>query len=299
MLISRAPILRSSGITSLLGGVVAIVLASAQSQPVDAQPVVNLTAGTLVANEGTGCSAARLRGPYVFTANAFRSFQGPQLTYSAFSPVAVLGKYVFDGAGTVSRSVTVSFAGLPSFPVTDSGVYVVNADCSGSVNFPANSEMLNFNIVNSHSVVISTTTPGEVGAGTLEKQLIQHCDLASLRGHYIFTIIGTTAGTFENPVQNPPLLTDAFFPGAVIGSWNVDGVGAISRSMSVNFGGFAFPYADVGSYQVNADCSASAFFPNDQETFDMIFIDSNRVAYQVGPTGRVAVGPLVKQNLEE
>src|SRR5262245_2307202 len=55
------------------------------------------------------CSTSGVEGPYVFSVvPAFRSFQGPQGSISAFAPVALLGRYVFNGQGSVSRSLSVS-----------------------------------------------------------------------------------------------------------------------------------------------------------------------------------------------
>lgn len=247
-----------------------------------------------------GCSAARLQGPYVFSANAFRSFQGPQVSISGLSPVALLGLYVFDGAGNVSRSLSVSFAGAPSFPVGDAGTYVVNADCNGSVSFPQNGETLSFSILNSRTVAIATTTFGEVGVATLQKQVIKQCSLASLRGPYIFTSSGSV--TFQPPAQfpNPPLMEDAFVPVSALGTLRFNGEGVVTRSMSsVDFGGFVFPYFDTGSYSVQADCTASVFFPSDQESFSMIFVDSKTVLLQVQTAGAVSEGSLVKQETDD
>jgi hypothetical protein len=247
-----------------------------------------------------GCSVSRLRGAYVFSAAAFRTFQpAPEFSIGAFSPVSLIGLYTFDGKGQVSRSLTVSVAGGNAFPVVDSGTYQINADCSGSVSFPAQSETLSFNVVNSRSIAITTTTPGEAGGLQLLKQEIKDCSAESLRGAYIYRGDGLSAG--QDPFQNPPLLIDGFFPVSFVGSWIFDGHGGISRSLPVaNFGGFNFgPYADTGTYQVNADCTASAYFPNDVESFDLIFIDSKTVVFEVVTAGRMGVGTIVKQELED
>src|SRR5215469_7705705 len=110
------------------------------------------------------CSTSGVEGPYVFSVvPAFNSFQGPQGSISAFAPVALLGRYVFNGQGSVSRSLSVSLAGGQPFAVQDSGTYIVSPDCTGSVSFPDVGETLSFVIVSARTIAIGTTTLGEVG----------------------------------------------------------------------------------------------------------------------------------------
>jgi hypothetical protein len=237
------------------------------------------------------CSVAGLRGIYVASVNGFTTNQPPpQFTVSAFAPVMLLGTFTFDGAGSVSRSVTVNVAGLP-FPIADTGTYLVSSDCSGSIAFPTHSDTLNFNIVDSDSIAIVATTPGESGAGTLTKQDIEDCSAGSFHGIYVFNQNGL--GTF----QNPPQLIDGFFPVSVVGTWTFDGKGGVTRSLSLVFGGFPNPYSDVGSYQVNSDCTVSAYFPSDDEPFKLIAVDARRLIEGVVTVGRMGAGILVKQRL--
>jgi hypothetical protein len=247
----------------------------------------------------THCSVSSVRGTYVFRAAAFRTFQPtPQFSISAFSPVSLIGRYTFDGGGKVLRSLTVSFAGGIPFPVADSGTYQLNPNCSGSVSFPAQSETLSFNVIGSRSIVIVTTTPGESGVAALDKQEIEDCSAQDLRGAFIFKEDALGAG--QDPFLNPPLLIGGFFPVSVAGTWTFDGKGGVSRDLPVvSFGGFNFgPYSDAGTYQVSSDCSASAYFPSDQEPFELNFIDSKTIAFEVLGPGREGVGTLVKQDID-
>jgi hypothetical protein len=249
------------------------------------------------------CSSSGVEGPYVFSVvPAFNSFQGPQGSISAFSPVALLGRYVFNGQGSVSRSLSVSLAGEPPFTVQDSGTYAVTPDCTGSVSFPDAGETLSFVVVSTRTIAIGTTTPGEVGAGSLQKQELKRCTLDSLRGNYVYTANGNFA-TFAAPSvpPNPPLLMDAFFPVSVVGLLTFDGRGGVKRNFqSVNFGGSSFPYADTGTYTVSGDCTGSIFFQSDQESFSLRLVNSRTVLSQIvmAPLPGVAVATIVKQDLD-
>jgi hypothetical protein len=254
---------------------------------------------TPASDDGGRCTVSSLRGAYVFSASAFRTFQpAPQFAIGAFFPVVLIGVYTFDGAGTVARSLIVGAAGGQPFPVADSGTYQLNPNCSGSVAFPAQSETLSFNVVDSRSIVIVTSTPGESGVATLDKQEIEDCSTQDLRGTFIYKGLNGLLAV-QDPSQSPPLLIDGFAPVAVGGSWTFDGKGGVSRELPViSFGGFNFgPYSDAGTYQVNSDCTASAYFPNDTEPFQMIFVNSRTIAFEVAIAGRVGIGTLVKQRL--
>ena len=80
------------------------------------------------AAEENGCGTQTLRGSYIYSAAGFLAAspgQGP------FTPIAEAGVYVFDGAGNLSTTNTLSFGGV-IIPRTADGSYSVNADCTGS-----------------------------------------------------------------------------------------------------------------------------------------------------------------------
>ena len=240
-----------------------------------------------------GCSLSRLRGAYVLSINGFRTSQTPPLfTLSAYSPETLIGILTFDGQGNVSRSLTVSLAGNPPSAVADSGSYQVGANCSGSATFAANSETWSLNIVDSTSIAIITMNPGELGAGTLVKQEIEDCSTTDLRGIYIYS--GNGLGTF----QGPPQFADGFFPVSVVGSWTFDGKGGVSRDLSLNFAGLPVPYVDAGSYQLHSNCTASVYFPGDDEPFTLILVNTRQAVALPGAgagAGRTGAGSLLKQ----
>jgi hypothetical protein len=247
------------------------------------------------------CSTSGVEGPYAYSeATAFNSFQGPQGSISAFAPVALLGRYVFDGQGSVSRSLSVSLSGGPAFTVQDSGTYVVSPDCSGSVSFPDLGESLSFVIVSAHAIAIGTTTPGQVGVGALQKQERRQCTLDSLRGNYVYNANGSFfTNATPNVPPNPPLLMDAFLPVSAVGLLSFDGHGGVKRNFpSVNFGGFSFPYADAGTYTVSEDCTGLIFFQSDQESFSLVLVNSQTVLALVELPGAVGLATIVRQDID-
>src|ERR1041385_8150768 len=71
------------------------------------------------------CSNASLRGGYGFHASA--------TDVPAVTPRALIGVYTFDGRGSWTATLTVNIDGsVVQFP--DSGSYVVNADCTGTLS---------------------------------------------------------------------------------------------------------------------------------------------------------------------
>jgi hypothetical protein len=272
-------------------GVAVVALASS---PIPGTPLIRSALADT--DEGsTACTVASLRGGYVVSLNGFVTLNGqgdtsPNGTVSEFTPVMEIGTFAFDGAGKVSRAVTVSVGGIP-FPVNDIGTYVTNADCSGSIALSANSDTFNFNVVDEDSIAIVPMKLGQSGAGTLTRQRIRDCSAETFRGTYVFSVNGLGTGL---PVPPPPP-TDGFFPVSVIGTWDFDGKGGVTRSLSLSFDGYPFPYADTGTYQVNSNCTLSAYFSSDTEAFQIIAIDANRLVEGVVTAGRVGAGTLVRQ----
>ena len=84
--------------------------------------------GDAVANgpHGAVCSNASLNGSYGFYRTGSTSV----------GPLAALGSLTFDGAGTVSGSQSISRNGAFQFDVPVTGLYIVNADCTGKFLAP-------------------------------------------------------------------------------------------------------------------------------------------------------------------
>jgi hypothetical protein len=229
-----------------------------------------------------GCSPAALHGTYVYSFDGQgTSAPAPQFSESEFFPVSVLGTFTFGGNGIVHRAVTVNREALPPFPVSGPGSYQVASDCSGTIEFPANSETFTIYIVDEHRIEITATTDRRLGAGVLLRQEIHHCSNESLSGTFVFTLNGVGASALFGIGNGPSDTLDAYFPAAVVGNWYADGLGGVMRSLMLNFGGSAFPYDDQGTYAIAADCTGLALFPNDDEPFKLIFVDSQTIVSMV------------------
>jgi len=83
-----------------------------------------------------GCNASTIKGAYGFAIGGLvsPSFNGNAQPIGEFFPLAAEGTFSFDGHGTSSRSATLSFGGQ-IFPLSDSGPYTVNSDCTVSATY--------------------------------------------------------------------------------------------------------------------------------------------------------------------
>ena len=103
--------------------------------------VVVTTTSTVYAQ----CSNATVNANYAFTDSGFeknlRSQKEPEI------PIAVVGVLRFDGAGNASLNFTIAFDGGITEGLTDTGTYIVNSDCTGSISFTAGDIPINFNMV--------------------------------------------------------------------------------------------------------------------------------------------------------
>jgi hypothetical protein len=246
-----------------------------------------------------GCSAEALRGTYVVSFNGQGTSAAPQFSASDFFPISVIGTFTFGGNGVVHRALTVSAAALPPFPVLGPGSYQVASDCSGTIEFPANSETFTIYIVDEHRIEITATTDGRVGAGVLLKQEIHNCSNESLAGTFVFTVNGFAASALFGVGNGRSNSLDAYFPAAIVGNWYADGSGRVTRSLMLNFGGSASPYDDHGTYEIAPDCTGSAFFSNDDEPFKLIFVDSKTIVLGVVSTdlpGRHGIATLRRRD---
>jgi hypothetical protein len=119
------------------------------------------------------CKVKTLDDSYAFTSDGYIAFGlAPPLQVGSFFPVAVVGTLKFQADGKVNRSVSINAGGLVG-PVVDQGTYVLNDDCTFTVNH-GNGEV--WNLVPSHGDerldVFIVSVPGAtgVGRGVLNKQ---------------------------------------------------------------------------------------------------------------------------------
>ena len=77
-----------------------------------------------------GCSNATLKGTFVHTASGFETAPS-----SMAGPIAGTGTDTFDGNGGVTSTATLSINGN-IVPLTATGTYRVNPDCTGTYTLP-------------------------------------------------------------------------------------------------------------------------------------------------------------------
>jgi hypothetical protein len=117
-----------------------------------------------------GCSASTIAGVYGFAIGglASSSFSGQPQQIGEFVPLGAAGTFSFDGHGTTSRSFTLSYGGA-IFPVTDSGPYTVNSDCTVSATYSDGT----WNMViigDGKEIKAMNASPGVVVQGVLTRQ---------------------------------------------------------------------------------------------------------------------------------
>ena len=96
------------------------------------------------------------------------SFSRQPQQIGEFVPLAAAGTFSFDGYGTTSRSFTLSYGGA-IFPVSDSGPYTVNSDCTVSATYSDGT----WNMViigDGKEIKAMNASPGVVVQGVLTRQ---------------------------------------------------------------------------------------------------------------------------------
>jgi hypothetical protein len=123
------------------------------------------------------CTTAILRGGYgAGTTGLINTSGNPNdIRIRTFVPFAEAVYFLFDGNGNLSGSSTADFGGFVS-PVTFTGTYTVNANCTGSLTVDAGAN----GIVHRDLVIVDagkevdfvSTDPGVVIAGYMKKQRV-------------------------------------------------------------------------------------------------------------------------------
>ncbi len=119
----------------------------------------------------SGCAITSLNATYGFAFEGYATSGPPTAAkIGAFFPVAAAGTISFQSNGNLNRSFSVSVGGA-IFPVSDSGSYTLNDDCTFTANLPAVGETWNFVPVSGGKQLnFFVNTPGRVGTGTLNEQ---------------------------------------------------------------------------------------------------------------------------------
>ena len=120
---------------------------------------------SMVLAEEDECTAATIRGVYMFHASGYNIVSGVPL------PKAIIETVVFDGLGNVTTpAVSVSINGtLLQPPQGNPGVYTVDADCTGTLTF-ADGPRFDLQITPSGKQIhMLQTNPNTVMQGTAQR----------------------------------------------------------------------------------------------------------------------------------
>lgn len=232
----------------------------------------------------SGCSAASLKGAYIYAQDGFL-VAGE--TASERIPFAQAGREVFNGDGTMSGFATANFNGETA-RLTYSGAYTVAADCTGAVTFTDGG-----GAVSHYDVFLEDggaefgfvqTDPGVVTAAFQRRRAVGGaCSLASLQGAYVYAGSGfEVAG--DGSSQRVPFAT--------AGREIYDGAGGISASDTTTTNGVAERSAYSATYTAAADCRGTWVPDDDPDNPYDLFLDPSgeEFAYVSTAPDRVAAG---------
>jgi hypothetical protein len=117
-----------------------------------------------------GCNSSTIKGAYGFAIGGLvsTSFNGQPQQIGDSAPLGAVGTFSFDGRAITSRSLTLSFGGAV-FPVSDSGPYTVNSDCTASATYSDGTWNM---VIIGHGKEIKAmnASPGAVVQGVLTHQ---------------------------------------------------------------------------------------------------------------------------------
>ena len=139
--------------------------------------VVTGSKASMLQAKPQACTTAILRGGYgAGTTGLINISNNPNdIKIKTFVPFAEAVYFLFDGDGNVSGTSTADFGGFVS-PVTFTGTYTVNANCTGNLTVDAGAS----GIVHRDLVIVDagkevefvSTDPGVVIAGYMKKQRV-------------------------------------------------------------------------------------------------------------------------------
>jgi len=117
----------------------------------------------------TGCTMASITGNFGFSVTGWNNIGGTNV------PVALVGKLIYSGTGTLSGTITNVQNGVVSLPSGLSGTYTINADCTGAslITPEGNSTTAHFNMIVSGQgsmIYFIQTDNGNTVTGTANRQ---------------------------------------------------------------------------------------------------------------------------------
>lgn len=212
-----------------------------------------------------GCTNASLRGDFAYTAHG-TTLATLGLPAPLTGPFVSSGSAMFDGAGHFSLTADLSFNGIVQGPITVTGTYSVNSDCSYTSQASNGATFRAVITSDGRELLILQTNTGTVITGTairrdhgfsleeLERARPLQCDNAGVAGSYGFLADGFAGA--------PTLPGAPFAPLAGVGTVTLreDGSFMMVAQRSVNGMLDPQPLPLTGKYSVFPDCSAKLTF---------------------------------------
>lgn len=190
-------------------------------------------AGSAVAPAGQACSSASLTGTYGSQRNGQTA---PGANFTA------VGLITFDGHGNSVAKQSTSLNGAFSSVASQSGNYLVSADCSGTEPDQAGTVISKFVVVHGGDEVLGLST---VLGSTLTyhyERISTNCANAALNGTYGFQRNGQAG---------------VGIPLVAIGIITFDGHGNSTAHQTTDRNGTLNVVDQVGTYSINPDCTGT------------------------------------------
>lgn len=119
------------------------------------------------------------------------------------------------------------------------------------------------------------------------------CGPSRVAGPYGFAVNG-----LFSPAATPQPIGN-FIPLAAAGTLSFDGRSNVARSLTVSFGGAVSQITDSGNYTIGSNCTGSAVFPGDGETWALVEVSSGKeIKFTIATSGHVLAGTLTRQTDE-
>ena len=208
-----------------------------------------VAAGPVASAQGR-CSVATLKGSYglVEQGTVVVDIGMAGLPPVPF-PTANVAIVTYDGAGKLSATFRAVFGGAPLPPGSVTGTYTVGPDCTYTDSVPSVMMQRAGVIVGegtNQEVRTVSTVPWVVAIGTRTKMTVGNCSVGDLKGDYLLASQG---------VIGPP---NARQPLGNVGVITYNGRGNFYGHETANVAGALVQTPFTGTYEVDANCAASA-----------------------------------------
>jgi hypothetical protein len=222
---------------------------------------------------GGTCNSSSLNG--VYNGNLNGREVTPQGTVDKV--LESVGTLTFDGQNAASLTVTANLNQAVAVPLTYSGTYSVQSNCTGAVNLVATGVQYSLNLVvygGGRTLALSGQDGTYAYSGTASLAPSATCNLSTLSGSYVWNGngYGLAAGTVAGIVE-------------VAGALQFDGKGKFTGVGIVNTSGaLSVNYTVTGTYTVTSACLGSAtYFDSAGTTYQVVvsFTGANATTFDM------------------